>query len=125
MKRSILVAFILSAAAACGGGGGGSSGIPDSTVASDLSMEEVVSFCEEMAADYPAREVDCGGTEPEQNGIDPAECADAEPFADTCTATVGDFRDCFGAIYALSDEEFCNLTEIPPECEPLIEGNCL
>ena len=102
--------------AACGGGGG----VSDSAVLGELSDEDAQSLCEEVAGE---RTVDCDGTEV-TFGIDPAECVDAEPPPATCEATAGDLRDCYGAMDALSDEEICNLTELPSECDFLSTAEC-
>jgi hypothetical protein len=114
MRNSIWAVVFLTAIG-CGGGGG--SGISGSVVLSDLTQEDLVALCEEFADDYPVREITCG-TETIEIGVDPAEC-EGEQEAFTCDATVGEFRTCFATLYGLSDEDYCNLTALPAECEPI------
>jgi hypothetical protein len=119
MKHALGVALLL-AMSGCGGDGGGS-GLSDSAVLSSLSADQVMSLCEEIAGGE--REVDCGDFTVTV-GIDPAECETAEPFPETCTATVGDARACFDAIDGLSDEEICTSESPPEECAEFLSEDC-
>ena len=120
MRKTLYVSLML-LAAACGGGGG--SGISDSAVVIELSAEQQMDLCNELAADYPPREVDCSGTTITL-GIDPADCDQPADYPDTCQVTAGDLRDCFAAIDALSDEQICTQDAPPAACEPLFSAEC-
>lgn len=113
MKQFLcLSAFLI----ACGG-----DGVPDSKKLSDLTAEESKDACEEAAADYPERTVNCGDGITLTVGIDEAECATAEPAPASCTATVGDARACFEAMYSLTDAQICMAESLPAACAK-IEG---
>lgn len=96
---------------ACGGGPS------DSTKLADLSVSEARDLCEESVDANPLRTITCEG-QPVEWGIDPADCAasDVNEVAAGCTATVGQARDCFDALGALSDAEVCALTSLPAAC---------
>lgn len=115
MGKTIVLVVCL---ALYGCGGGGDSGVPDSAVASDLSAEEAQAVCEEIEF----REVDCGGGNTMTLGQE--DCSTAEPPPATCTATVGEFRDCFDALEALSDDEICMLEEPPAACDAFFSAEC-
>jgi hypothetical protein len=117
MRKTLLVVVCL-AVNACGGGGG--SGVSDSTVLADLTAEEAMALCEEVAGE---RTVTCDGQEI-TIGVDPADCATAETFPSTCEATAGDLRDCLDAMDALSDEEICTLEVPPTECSEVFSDAC-
>lgn len=125
MKNLTLVTMCLAslmAFAGCGDDGGGSSGLSNSTAASDLTVDEVQALCEELA-DRGTKTFTCG-TETVEIAIDPADCATAEAFPATCEATVGDFRDCLDAIFALTDAEFCESGAEPAACEAVFAEAC-
>lgn len=114
MKKLMLLAAVL---VGCGGG------VSDSKKLSDLTAAEAKEACEEMADDYPERTVTCesgGQTFTLTLGIDKADCAtDSEPAPATCTATVGDARDCYDAFYSLTDAEICSSDSEPAACAKL------
>jgi hypothetical protein len=109
LRLSILVLAL----AACG--------VSDSSLLTELSDSQAVSLCEE----YGEKEITCGEGEFTFTFTFGADCdtttADETPAE--CTATVGDYRDCFDAIYAMTDEEFCNSEDIP-ECDALFTATC-
>jgi len=98
--------------------GCGDSGVPDSKKLSDLSAAESKDACLEIAADYPERTVTCGSTTI-TIGLTTAECNTQEPAPATCTATVGDARDCSAAMYSMTDAELCADTPLPAACAKL------
>jgi hypothetical protein len=111
MKKLFLLATVLMG---CGG-----DGVSDSKKLTDLSAAETKDVCNELADDYPERTVNCSGTMITV-GYSAADCAmpgDAAP--DTCTATVGDVRDCADAIFSLSDEQICTSDALPAACAKL------
>lgn len=123
-KLSILLCAVLSSLSlvACGGDGG-SSGLPDSKVVGTLTVSEAEALCNELAGVFPERMVTCDGTAI-TIGIDPADCVGDQPPT-TCTATVGDFRDCFEAFGNLSDAQICDdATPTPPACAPVLSAGC-
>lgn len=111
---------------ACGGDDGdGGSGVPDSTALPDVPASELVALCEEMAALWPARDVTCGA-ETISWGVD-GDCSNAqnEPAPAECAdVTVGDVRDCFGALGALSDADVCTQVNPPAACDVLFASPC-
>jgi len=121
-KISMVLCGVLSMAlVACGGGD--DSGLSDSKVVGTLTLEEAMSLCQELAGVFPERTVDCGGGNTLTVGIDPAECTDQPPM--TCTATVGQFRDCFGDISDLTDAQWCDPNTQPPaSCAPVLSAEC-
>lgn len=122
MKKNLWVVSLLSLAlAACGGGD--DSGLDDSKVVGQLTASEAMSLCVELSGVFPQRTVDCGGGNTIDVGIDPAECNEAPPA--TCTATVGQFRDCFGDISDLTDAQWCDANTQPPaSCAPVLSADC-
>jgi hypothetical protein len=99
--------------------GCGGDGVSDSKKLTDLSTQETKDVCEELAADFPERTVNCSGTMI-TIGYNKAECAgNTEPAPATCTATVGDVRDCADALFSLSDDQICTTDELPAACAPL------
>lgn len=121
-KISIILSSILSVGlVACGGDSG--SGLSDSKVVGTLTLSEAMDLCVELSESFPERTVDCGGGVTLTVGINPAECTDQPPA--TCTATVGNFRDCFDAFGDLSDAELCSDTTLPPAaCAPVLSAEC-
>jgi hypothetical protein len=123
MNKKTWVVCILSLALAACGGGDDDSGVPDSKVVGQLTASEAMAVCVELAGIFPARTVDCGGGNTINVGIDPAECDEAPPA--TCTATVGQFRDCFGDIADLTDAQWCDANTQPPaSCAPVLSAEC-
>jgi len=112
MKQFLcLVAFLVG----CGG-----DGVSDSKKLTDLSASESKDVCLELAEDYAPRTVDCDGTMI-TIGIEKADCNDAETAPATCTATVGDARDCYDAMFSMSDAEIC-MADAPPAACAKLEG---
>lgn len=100
-------------------GGGGESGPDLSVELGELTADEITEFC----ADAPVREVVCdGGT----FSSGPEDCEELlNDIPDTCTATLADEQACDDAIDALSDDEICTATDLPPECDPVLVEECL
>lgn len=124
MHKASWAMWISLALAACGGDGGGSSGLPDNKSAGSLTSAEAMALCQEIAADYPERTIDCGNGTTITIGTSASDCATATIPA-TCTATVGDFRDCFAAMDALTDAQVCMSDGFPPECAPVFTQTCI
>ena len=121
-KTSTLLIGILSLGLiACGGDDG--SGVPDSKVVGMLTADEATAVCTELAGIFPERTVDCGDGITITIGIDSAECGQEQPPA-TCTATVGDYRDCFAALSDFTDAQICSDTAPPPACAPVFTAGC-
>ena len=119
MKKFLCLAVFLTACGGDdGGGGGGGGGISDSKQLGSLTQEEGTALCNEIADNYPEKTVSCpdGDT---TVGTSPSDCTGGDnTFPSSCTATVGDARDCFDALYNQSESDTCSGT-IPAECEPL------
>ena len=115
MKKLMLLAVVLV-------GCGGDDGVSDSKRLSDLTQAEAQSVCEDLADDFPERSVNCMGTTI-TIGFNKSECAadSTEPTPATCTATVGDARDCADAFYGLTDDQICTTETLPAACAPLEE----
>jgi hypothetical protein len=101
---------------------GGDDGPSDSTKLNTLSVADAKSVCEELAADFPARTVDCGGGFTLTVGQDPAECATITVPPATCAATVGDVRACIGGLAGATDAEICSDTFMLPAACAALEG---
>jgi hypothetical protein len=113
-KYLCLAAFLVG----CGG-----DGVSDSKKLSDLTPTEAKDVCLELVDDYPERTIDCSGTMI-TIGFTAAECNDEQAAPATCTATVGDIRDCTDAIYSLTDAQFCMQETLPAACAPLEGEGC-
>lgn len=113
-KYLCLAAFLIG----CGG-----SGVSDSKKLADLSVSEAKDVCLELADDYPEKTVNCSGTSI-TIGYTAADCETDDTTPSTCTATVGDIRDCADAIYSLSDAQFCMQETLPAACAPLEAEGC-
>ena len=111
---AVVGTFLLIAIAGCG-----DSGVSDSKKLSDLSTAESKDVCLELASDYPERTVTCGSTTI-TIGLTSAECNTQDQAPATCTATVGDARDCTDAIYSQTDAELCADTPLPAACTRLM-----
>ncbi len=103
----------------------GCGGISDGTELTSLTADDADAVCAELADAAPAREVTCGEGDFEFTftlGVDEAECASGfEPVESaSCTATVGDMKDCMSEGLDLSDEELCE----PSDEEPEISAAC-
>ncbi len=99
---------------------GGDDGPSDSTKLTSLSAADIKSVCEDLAADFPERTVDCGGGFTLTVGQNPAECAAITVPPAACTATVGDARACIGGLAGATDAEICSDTfMLPAECAAL------
>ena len=110
MKQFLcLVAFLVG----CGG-----DGVSDSKKLTDLSASESKDVCLELAADYAPRTVNCDG-QMITIGIDEADCNTTETAPATCTATVGDARACYDAMYSMTDAQLCMGTAPPAACAKL------
>lgn len=96
-------------------------GLSNGTELGSLDQEDATKLCEEGEA----RTIECGEGEVtwtiELNG----DCDNAEVPPETCTATVGDWRDCSDAWAAMSDEEICAAESTPSECAPLFTAECV
>ena len=66
---------------------GGDDGPSDGTKLTSLSATDLKSACEELAADFPERTVDCGGGFTLTVGQSAADCA-AKPFFQRCLAGI-------------------------------------
>lgn len=118
---------------ACGGGkGGGGSGVPSSTLISDVTPDQAADLCESFIAtqESPERTIDCNG-EPVTVGINPedidaavAECTAGiqSDVMDGCPVTVGEAEACFDALSGFSDAAICEGVMIPPECDELFNN---
>lgn len=91
--------LVLAFAIGCGGGGGG--GVDSSAVVGTLSTSDAMALCNEFAADYPTKSATCDG-ETFSVGVSGSDCSGSDFTAPpaACTATVGEFEDCFAAEYA-------------------------
>lgn len=99
---------------------GGDDGPSNSTKLTSLSVTDLKSVCEDLAADFPERTVDCGGGFTLTVGQSAADCANITAPAAACTATVGDVRACVGGLQAATDAEICSDTFMAPaECAAL------
>lgn len=87
-------------------------GPSDSTKLSDLSADEAKDLCEELSY---SRTVTCSGQTITINSDD---CSMATAPSASCTATVGDARDCTDAIKSAADTELCT-GSLPAACEKL------
>ena len=115
MKRYLMKHFffltILASLVACGG-------VSDSSVVSDLSIDETKEVCQDMAADLPET-VECSGQTVPVGPGDEANCEDVEVAPAACTATVGEYKACIKALY--TDCAFLKVLEVglPAECTSL------
>jgi len=110
MKKFLFLAAVL---VGCGGGDDGPS---SSKKLADLSNSEATDLCHSFASDYPPKTVDCGADGTTTFGFDDADCTGSDnTFDSTCTATVGDLRDCADDLYNESDADICNQV-VPPSC---------
>ncbi|MFK7930882.1 MAG: hypothetical protein AB8H79_22045 [Myxococcota bacterium] len=112
MRNLMLISTL--ALAACGVG--------DSTLIADLDAEDATKVCEE----FEARTIECefdGGSIEIELGADCSAPFVAPPEA--CTATVGDYRACYGAYADLDDAAACEAEGFPTECEPLFAASCV
>ena len=122
MNKLVLVVCTSLGLLACGSDDDGS-GLPDSKVIGTLSASEAMAFCNELEASFPQRTVDCGGGAMVTVGFE-ADCSMAMART-TCTATVGNFRDCFGDLDGLSDAQLCDdTTPAPASCAPVLSAGC-
>jgi hypothetical protein len=115
MKKLLCVAVLLMA---CGGDDGGGGGGNDSQQLGSLTTEEATALCNDLAGDYPEKTVSCpdGDT---TIGFEDGACDGDQTFDSSCTATVGEARDCYDALYNEPDADICSQT-IPEECAPLL-----
>lgn len=100
-------------------------GVSDSTRISELSEEDVESFCDDISDG--ARDVTCTFDETTITfQVNPSyeECVttfDPTYYAG-CEVTAGDVRACYDAYAELSDREYCDLgTDYPEVCGPLYD----
>lgn len=98
--------------------GCGGDGVSDSKKLADLTAEESKDVCLDLAAEYPEKTIVCGTTSVTL-GLATAECNTSDDVPATCTATVGDIRECTGVLYSLSTDQFCMLDSLPAACAPL------
>ena len=99
-------------------------GISDGTALADLSADDGTKICEE----YEPRTVTCDVEGFEFTVEFATECDTnngASDVPEACDATVGDFRDCFDAWSAMSDEEICASEGFPAECGALFSDACV
>lgn len=96
-------------------------GISNGTELGSLDKEDAIKLCEEAEA----RTIECGEGDVtwtiELNG----DCSDAEAPPETCTATVGDWRDCVDAWDAMSDDEICAAESTPSACAAVYVDACI
>jgi hypothetical protein len=102
----------------------GSSGIPSSKRLSELTGDEPMNLCYELADDFPERQVTCSDGETFSAGYTDSECLNEPPAPSTCMATAGDLRACSEAFYNTSDADLCASTELPDECVLLERDGC-
>lgn len=93
-------------------------GPSDSTKITDLSTDEAKDLCEESVDANPERTITCSGVMLTV-GLSSADCADPGTPPTSCTATVGDVRDCNEAQGNQTEAEICAGT-IPAACEALL-----
>jgi hypothetical protein len=111
---SCLVSVLVLSLAACGG----DSGVDSSKKLSELSSQESKDACLELVEDFPPRMVTCGGTMITV-GTETADC-DGEVAPSSCTATVGDARDCAEAFKNQTDEQLCMDGPLPAACMKIV-----
>jgi hypothetical protein len=111
---SYLVSVLALSLAACGG----DSGVSSSKKLSELTTEEAKDACLELVADFPPRMVTCGDTTITV-GTETADC-DGEVAPSSCTATVGDARDCAEAFKNQTDAQLCMDGPLPAACMKLV-----
>ena len=109
---ALIGSFLLLAITGCG------DSVSDSKKLSELSTEEAKDVCLELVDDYPERSVTCGSTTI-TIGLKSSECTDQTQAPATCTATVGDVRDCNAALYSQTDAELCSDAPLPAACAKL------
>lgn len=111
----ILIPLAALALSACGVGG--------STALKDLSDEQATKVCEE----YDPKTITCGEGDFTFTFEFATDCdtVGTGDIPEACEATVGDYRDCLDAIYALSDEEFCSSEDLPADCDALFSDACM
>ncbi len=112
-SHALIGSALLLATVGCG------DSVPDSTKLFDLSTAEAKEVCLELVGDYPERSVTCGAATI-KIGLTTAECNDNEPAPASCTATVGDARDCNAALYDKTDAELCADEPLPAVCAKLV-----
>ncbi len=121
MKKLLFVVAI----AACGGGG---SGIDTGKKLVSLSSSEVMTECQYIHDQYPARMVTCGTQTVTINNQTVAQCVtnlNANiTSSPNCTATVGDAENCIADEEALPDSAFCMSTAPPASCAKLSTTEC-
>jgi hypothetical protein len=112
--RTILIGLAL-ALSACG--------VSNGTSIADLSDAQATAICEE----YEERVITCEGEGFEFELTYGGDCEDASvgDAPEGCEATVGDYRDCFDAVYAQSDEELCSSDGLPSDCDALFTEACI
>lgn len=113
MRNITLSILALAGAVGCGGPS-------DSDKLSELSLSEAKDLCHEMVDLNPERSVTCNG-QTFTVGLNDADCDDdteADLPPDSCTATVGDARDCNEAQGDLTEAQICSGT-LPAACQKL------
>src|SRR5688572_30252103 len=106
MRASLLV-LVMACGPTSDDGATGSSGIPGAKPLAEMTLQEAMDFCLELADDYPERSVSCSSGETFSAGYTTSECATEMVAPASCMATVGDVRRCAGAFYNSSDSELC------------------
>ena len=87
-------------------------GISDSKLLVDLSADDLTKLCGEFDdATYTCT----GATATYTINLAAADCVSSS-YSDTCTATVGDLRNCNADTRAVLEADACGLTELPATC---------
>jgi hypothetical protein len=86
---------------------------------SELSTDEAKDVCFDLVDEFPERMVSCGDGVMITIGGSADDCDGQVPDG-SCTATVGDARDCAEAQKALTDAQLCADGPLPDECVELV-----
>jgi hypothetical protein len=124
MRATLWAVMLMACGPTTDDGSTGSSGIPGSKKLAEMTLQEAMDLCLELADDYPERTVSCSSGETFSAGYTVSECASEMVAPGSCMASVADIRRCAASFYNSSDAELCASDSFPSACDPLLEDDC-